>query len=94
MRASLWLRRLAAIITVVPVNDPPVAVNDSATTKKGTAVTINVVSNDSDPDGDTLTVQSVTQSANGTVVKNANSTLTFTPKNGFTGTASFTSPSS
>src|SRR5262249_24363675 len=53
-------------ITVAPVNDPPVAGNDTATTKKNTAVTINVLANDSDVDADALTVASVTQSANGT----------------------------
>jgi probable HAF family extracellular repeat protein len=77
-------------LMVSSLNDPPVAVNDTATTKKNKAVTISVLDNDSDPDGGTLTVQSVTQPTSGTVVKNANNTLTFTPRNGFTGTVTFT----
>jgi uncharacterized repeat protein (TIGR03803 family)/VCBS repeat-containing protein len=77
-------------ITVTPVNDPPVANPDSATTRQNKAVTINVLANDSDPDGDALTVSSVTQPSNGTVVKNLNGTLTFTPKKLFIGTTSFT----
>jgi probable HAF family extracellular repeat protein len=77
-------------IDVLSVNDAPVAVNDSATTRKNTAVTINLLSNDSDVDGDTLTVQSATQPVNGTVVKNADDTVAFTPKKRFIGATSFT----
>ena len=54
-------------ITVIPVNDPPVAQNDAATVSEGSAVVINVVTNDTDPEGDTLTISSVTQGTNGTV---------------------------
>jgi len=37
------------IITVEPVNDPPIAVDDSATTDEETPVTVDVVNNDTDP---------------------------------------------
>ncbi|MDG4786491.1 Ig-like domain-containing protein [Micromonospora sp. WMMD1102] len=43
-------------ITVTPVNDPPVAAPDTATTTSGTPVVIDVIANDADIDGDTLTV--------------------------------------
>ncbi|MBP6018350.1 MAG: cadherin-like domain-containing protein [Burkholderiaceae bacterium] len=43
-------------ITVDPVQDPPVAVDDSVITNENTPVTGNVLTNDSDPDGDPLTV--------------------------------------
>ncbi|OOC11734.1 hypothetical protein BM451_20070, partial [Dickeya dadantii] len=43
-------------VTITPVNDAPVAANDSATTAEDTPVTVNVLSNDSDVDGDSLTV--------------------------------------
>ncbi len=43
-------------INVTSVNDPPVAVDDSATTPEDTAVTVTVLANDSDPDADTLSV--------------------------------------
>ena len=55
-------------ITVNPVNDPPVAVDDTATTTAGTPVTINVLANDSDVDGNALAVTGVTQGTSGSVV--------------------------
>ena len=45
--------------TVTPVNDPPVAVDDSATTDEGLAVDVPVLANDSDVDGDALTIDRV-----------------------------------
>jgi VCBS repeat-containing protein len=71
-----------------PGNGPPVAVDNSATTPQDTPVTIDILGNDSDPDGDTLTVVSVTQGHNGTVASNGND-VTYTPDPGFTGTDSF-----
>ncbi|WP_181423484.1 Ig-like domain-containing protein [Halomonas heilongjiangensis] len=73
-----------------PVNNPPVANNDSATTPQGIAVQIAVLANDSDPDGDPLTVGSATQPANGTITINANGTITYTPNHGFHGSDGFT----
>ncbi|WP_422909888.1 Ig-like domain-containing protein [Pseudomonas sp. MAC6] len=71
---------------IKPVNDAPVAVADSAITNEGSPVTINVLANDTDVDGDILMVTGATAS-NGTVVVNTNNTLTFTPASGFSGTA-------
>ncbi|MBS3735400.1 MAG: DUF5060 domain-containing protein, partial [Phycisphaerae bacterium] len=51
-------------------NQNPVAADDSAGTTEGTPVTIDVLGNDSDPDGDPLTVDSVTQGSNGSVTNN------------------------
>jgi len=76
-------------ITVASVNHPPVAVDDSATTPQDTPVTINVLNNDSDADGDILTVASVTQGPHGSVINNG-SDVTYTPDPGYTGTDSFT----
>src|SRR6185436_8698830 len=59
----------------VPVNRPPVPVNDSAVTNQNVAIDVNVVANDSDPDGDSISVSSWTQHAHGTVSKNANGTM-------------------
>ncbi len=73
-------------VTILPVNDPPVAVDDSATTDEDTAVTVAVLSNDTDLDNDTLDVVSTT---NGSAVVNANETITFTPAEGFHGTVTF-----
>ncbi|MDH3598298.1 MAG: Ig-like domain-containing protein, partial [Candidatus Tectomicrobia bacterium] len=73
---------LAAIrITVDPVpgNIPPVAVDDSGTTTPNTPVTIPVLVNDSDPDGDPLTVTLLTQPPSGTATINPDNTITYTP---------------
>ncbi|MGJ8597539.1 Ig-like domain-containing protein, partial [Sulfitobacter sp.] len=74
------------IVTVENVNDAPVAVDDCVATDLNTAVDIPVLANDTDPDGDALTVTEAT-SPDGTVVINDDGTLTFTPNDGFTGDA-------
>jgi len=65
-------------VTVAAVNDPPFAQDDSAATDEDVAVTISVLTNDSDPDGDELTVTSVAQPVNGWVDNNGED-LTYTP---------------
>jgi hypothetical protein len=70
---------------ITPVNLPPVAVNDTATVAQGGTVTINALANDSDPDGDALSITTAT-SANGTVVISSGK-LVFTPNASFNGTA-------
>jgi serine/threonine protein phosphatase PrpC len=72
-----------ATVTVYLTDRAPVAVNASATTH-GAAVTINVLANDSSPDGDTLTVTAVGTPAHGTAVLNADNTVTYTPTAGTT----------
>jgi len=78
----------AVTITINGVNDRPVAVNDSAITKEDTPVIIDVLNNDSDVDGDILTVDSVTQGINGSVI-NYGHNVTYLPAPGFNGTDSF-----
>ncbi|MBW3671661.1 MAG: tandem-95 repeat protein, partial [Acidobacteria bacterium] len=75
-------------ITVNPVNDAPVAMDDAKTTPFETPVTIPVLNNDSDVDGDPLTVLTVGTAANGTVTCTT-SDCNYTPDAGFTGTDSF-----
>jgi VCBS repeat-containing protein len=77
-------------VTITPVNDAPVAVNDTATTVAEVAVVIPVLDNDADVDGPSLTLLSVTQPANGTVTVNASQTITYTPPATFRGATSFT----
>jgi hypothetical protein len=78
------------IVTDSPiVNQKPSAANDSPTTKSGVAITINVTVNDSDPDGDTLTVVIASQPANGTATV-SNGKIVYTPNAGFSGNDSFT----
>ena len=77
-------------VTVRPVNDAPVANPDAATTTVGIPVTVPVLINDTDVDGDTLSVLGTPVSDQGTVAVNPNGTITFTPAPGFTGTATVT----
>ncbi|WP_157615887.1 Ig-like domain-containing protein, partial [Rhizobacter sp. Root404] len=75
-------------LTVTPVNDAPVASNDIASTPINTAVNnIPVLPNDTDPDGDPLTVTTavLTNPAQGTVTVNPDGTLNFTPATNVTG---------
>ena len=80
--------RAAVEVTVLPVNDPPLAVDDAAETVEGTAVFIDVLANDSDPNGDTLTVVEVSAPVHGTAVVAAAGT--YTPGPDFHGTDRFT----
>ena len=78
----------ATVGVAAPVNQPPVANPDSTTTPANTAVTIAVLANDTDPESDPLTVTAASvPAAQGTVVVNADNTVTFTPAAGFTGNA-------
>lgn len=52
----------------INVQGPPVAVNDTASTLEDTPVTVNVLANDTDPNGDALTVTSVGVPMHGTAV--------------------------
>ena len=76
-------------VQVAAVNDAPIAIADSAATGKATPVTLDLLSNDSDPDGDSLSLASVGQAANGSVVDNGDGSVTYTPVNGFTGDDGF-----
>ena len=83
---------VTATIKVTPVNDAPVGVADTLSAITGLAATYTaaqLLSNDTDVDGDALTIKSVTAGAGGTVVLNANGTVTFTPAADFSGQASF-----
>ncbi|HEU0035747.1 MAG TPA: Ig-like domain-containing protein [Kofleriaceae bacterium] len=76
-------------VTVNPVNDAPIAVDDSATTTEDTAIDLaNLLGNDVDVDGPGLSITAVANATNGSVTLNGN-TATFTPTANFAGTASF-----
>ncbi|MEW5756091.1 MAG: Ig-like domain-containing protein [Pseudomonadota bacterium] len=70
-------------------NSLPVARDDSANTRKGEAVVISALANDSDPDGDVLTIGSVTQGAHGDVMLNPDGSITYTPNDDYTGSDTF-----
>ncbi len=80
-------------VTISDVNDAPVAVNDAASGPEESLVVINVAANDSDADGDALTVSSVTQAANGAVTLLTDGatagSISYRPTANFTGTETF-----
>lgn len=72
-------------------NRPPVTTDDVAATPVGTPVSIDVLANDYDYDGTTLTVSVVSQPEfGGTAVVRKDGTIDFTPADGYVGMASFT----
>jgi hypothetical protein len=73
----------------VPVNRPPVANPDTALVTQNLPIDLNVLANDSDPDGDPISVAAWTQPAHGTVTKNPNGTLRYTPATGYLGQDGF-----
>ena len=78
------------VLVVFLTNHPPVAFADIASTQQNTPVSIAVLANDSDPDGDLLTVTVSTPPTHGTAVVNGNGTVTYTPASGFAGADGFT----
>jgi hypothetical protein len=79
-------------LTVTPVNDAPIAKNDIVTTPEGKPVSGNVLTNDTDPDGNPLTASGPITGGlptKGTVVVNPDGTYTYTPTPGATGTDTF-----
>ena len=79
-------------VTVTCIDDPPTAVNDSKTVSEGDpATTINVLANDTDPDGGPKTITAKTNGAHGTVaITNSVADLTYTPAPDYCGPDSFT----
>jgi len=78
-------------ITVDPVNDAPVAEDDSQSTPMNTPVAVPVLNNDHDPeDGDLIILDVNTTGTDGTVVWDENGTVIFTPDTDFIGITTFT----
>ncbi|HCM0862673.1 TPA: tandem-95 repeat protein, partial [Vibrio parahaemolyticus] len=74
-------------VNVTPVNDAPVAKDDIATTQEDTAVTIDVLPNDTDVDGDKLSIQSASVPEAQGKVEIVDGKLVFTPAENFNGHA-------
>jgi hypothetical protein len=75
-------------ITVTNVNEAPVAEDDTASTDEDTAVVINVLENDADPERERLSIESVTQGEHGAVEIDGGK-LTYTPVADFHGDDTF-----
>ncbi|KYL33222.1 hypothetical protein A2I98_14425 [Pseudoalteromonas agarivorans] len=72
-------------ITVTPVNDAPVANPDIAAINEDSSTTVNVVANDTDTEGDSLTITTVSaDSGSATIVANQ---IQYTPQADYNGTA-------
>jgi lysophospholipase L1-like esterase len=79
-------------VEVTPENDAPEAVDDSYSLAKNTELTFDATSNDSDIDGDTLTIDDYDSASvgGGSVSLNGDGSLTYIPMADFTGNDSFT----
>ncbi len=78
----------------VSINHAPVAVDDTARTPFRTAVVVSVLDNDTDADGDDLTVMAVTTPDDGAVTITTDddgddTQVTYTPQSGHPGTDTF-----
>ncbi|HEX9725805.1 MAG TPA: Ig-like domain-containing protein, partial [Vicinamibacteria bacterium] len=79
-------RKVDVFQTTIELNRPPNAVDDEATTRQGVPVDIHVLANDTDPDGDALSIAELSSPAHGSVYVNLDDTLTYTPAATFVGT--------
>ncbi|MGI0012531.1 MAG: Ig-like domain-containing protein, partial [Nitrososphaera sp.] len=75
--------------TSPPANAAPVAYNDWGSTNKNTAKQTWALSNDVDPDGDLLTITSVTDPPKGTATNNGDGAITYMPDLNFVGTDTY-----
>jgi len=78
------------MISVTPANDPPTAKDDKIVTQEDTPATIDVLANDIEVDNELITISEITPGKGGSVTKNNDGTLTYTPNQDFSGTDTFT----
>jgi uncharacterized repeat protein (TIGR01451 family) len=76
-------------INTTTCNDPPVAVNDAATTLQNNPISVAVLANDFDVNGDPLTITAVSVPSHGSAVINGTN-IDYTPNNNYVGPDSFT----
>jgi VCBS repeat-containing protein len=80
-------------INITPVNDPPVANNDTYTTLEDVRLTVaapGILTNDTDVEGDPLTAFLVSNGSHGSVNLNTDGSFSYTPSTNYNGTDSFT----
>jgi Ca2+-binding RTX toxin-like protein len=98
--ADIFSPNVSILLNTTITNTPPVANPDTVSATKNTPINISVaalLANDTDANGDSLTITGVSSATNGTAVLNNNGTptnyaddfITFTPTTDFTGNASF-----
>ncbi len=89
-RLALTHESFTRVFAVGAPNNAPTALNDGMFTSEDEPVTVDVVANDSDLDGHSLTVISTSVPANGTVTINDGKTVTYRPATNYFGTDQFT----
>lgn len=72
-------------VRMLSVNNAPVAVHDRVFATRGASIIVDVLSNDEDSDGDTLSIVGIGTPANGAAEINEDGTITYTPNAGFAG---------
>ena len=85
---SLTSAATAVTLAISGVNDAPVAVADSGSTTQGVSVLLNVLANDTDVDGNPLTITGVGSAANGSV-QIENGQVRYSPNSGYAGSDAF-----
>ncbi|TBR23423.1 tandem-95 repeat protein, partial [bacterium] len=88
LEARLSTTAPVVLATLADVGRPPVATDDVAQTDEDTAVEVAVLANDSDPNGDTLSISAIEAPANGTAAVQGSS-IRYTPNPDFNGADSF-----
>ena len=83
------------LLSDVATNTAPVAVNDAVSTLEDQPITFNMLTNDLDAEGDTLTASIVNEASftaplNGTLAQNADGSFTYTPNANYFGSDTFT----
>ena len=84
---------VAVSITVNPVNDPPMAVDDAYGTNRGHALTVvapGVLNNDTDIDGDTLAATLISDPVHGVLTFHSDGSFIYTPATNYVGADWFT----
>ena len=95
VQLDMWANPIYSVTNMVPItvqaapNNPPTAVDDNASTRESVTVTIDVMANDGDIDGDGISLFSVSTPANGSAVINGG-VIDYTPATSFSGTDAFT----
>ena len=78
------------VVTYEAMNIDPTANADAIVVNEDSAITFNVLANDTDPEGDPLSIVAVSQGANGTVTVGTGGDVIYTPDGDYTGADSFT----
>lgn len=76
-------------VSVLAVPDAPIARNDAVAVTEGQSISVSVLANDSDADGDALTVASVTAASHGDTSVESDGTVRYVPAQGYVGEDEF-----